>query len=326
MMHFSHEVFSMENSPPFHGTSLNPATIDPAGHHDVPANCRNCHAPVHGNYCAACGQETRLHMPSLFEFVHEFVGHYVALEGRLWGTFARLLFRPGALTNEYLAGRRRRYVEPLRLYLSLSILFFAAMKLSGAEMVQMGPEDARVTASAPAHGQPAGPVIGDADDLPEDMPRHTTLPAPLERVAPGLRQAFDDFEKLDRKEQGAILHASFFKYAPYAMFCLMPLFAFYLKLLYLGTGRRYGEHVLFALHTNAFAFAMFGAFMLMPDGFVKLVLFCWLLGYLPWAMQRVYRKGRWGTAWRWLVLVLLHAVSLVAAVLAVLGLGVAFFH
>ncbi|UUZ52454.1 hypothetical protein LP419_23575 [Massilia sp. H-1] len=45
---------------------------------------------------------------------------------------------------------------------------------------------------------------------------------------------------------------------PYAMFCLMPLFALYLKLLYLGSGRRYGEHLLFALHSNAFAFAMFG--------------------------------------------------------------------
>ncbi|MGO4382104.1 DUF3667 domain-containing protein [Pseudoduganella sp. RAF53_2] len=64
-----------------------------------------------------CGQEARLHPLSLLEFLHEFVGHYVALEGKLWGSITRLLFHPGLLTNEYLAGRRKRYVEPLRLYL-----------------------------------------------------------------------------------------------------------------------------------------------------------------------------------------------------------------
>jgi len=309
------------------GPELKPATIEAAGHHDVPANCRNCGTAVHGNYCVACGQETRLHMPSLGEFVHEFVGHYVAVEGRLWRTLALLLFRPGALTNEYLAGRRRRYVEPLRLYLSLSILFFALMKFSGTDVVHFNTKsDAQGKAVATADAKPGAMIIGDADDLPADMPHHTTLPTPLEELAPGLRQSLDDFDRLSTERKSEVLRASFFRYAPYAMFCLMPLFALYLKLLYLGTGRRYGEHVLFALHTNAFAFVLFGAFLAMPDGFLKFMLFCWLLVYLPWAMQRVYRKGRWGTAWRWVLLVGLHGLSLSMAIVIALGLGVAFTH
>jgi hypothetical protein len=36
-------------------------------------------------------------------------GRYVALDGRLWRTLGALLFRPGFLTREYLAGRRRRF-------------------------------------------------------------------------------------------------------------------------------------------------------------------------------------------------------------------------
>ncbi|GGY99141.1 hypothetical protein GCM10007388_35950 [Pseudoduganella plicata] len=306
---------------------LKPATIEAAGRHDVPASCRNCGTAVNGHYCAACGQETRLHMPSLGEFVHEFVGHYVALEGRLWRTLALLLFRPGALTNEYLAGRRRRYVEPLRLYLSLSILFFALMKLSGTDVVQFSTgDDAHGKPAATQAAKPGALVIGDADDLPADMPRHTTLPTPLEKLAPGLRESIDRFDRLSMQQKSEILRASFFRYAPYAMFCLMPLFALYLKLLYLGTGRRYGEHVLFALHTNAFAFVLFGAFLVMPEGFLKFVLFCWLLVYLPWSMRRVYRKSGWGTAWRWLLLVGLHGLSLTVAVVVALGLGVAFTH
>ncbi|WP_227470233.1 DUF3667 domain-containing protein [Massilia sp. YMA4] len=307
---------------------MKPATIEAAGHHEVPANCRNCGAAVSGHYCAQCGQETRLHVPSLAEFVHEFIGHYVAVEGRLWGTLVRLLFRPGALTAEYLAGRRRRYVEPLRLYLSMSILFFALMKLSGAELARF---DSKPDGDKPAVGQQHagkrdGPVIGGAEKLPDDMPHHTTLPAPLERLAPGFRQSLDNFDRMSVEQKSEILRTGFYRYAPYVMFCLMPLFALYLKLLYLGSGRRYGEHVLFALHTNAFAFAVLAAFIYLPESFLKFVMFCWLVLYLPWAMKRVYGKSRWGTAWRWLLLFGLHGLSLALGVVAALALGVAFAH
>jgi hypothetical protein len=64
------------------------------------------------------------------EFLHEFIGHYVALEGKLWGSLKRLIFQPGELTNEYIRGRRVRYVQPLRMYLTFSVLFFALLKFT----------------------------------------------------------------------------------------------------------------------------------------------------------------------------------------------------
>jgi len=76
---------------------------DPTPHPDVA--CRNCGAPAPLRFCAACGQETAVHAPTLDEFLHEFVGHYVAFEGALWRTMGLLMFRPGRLTREYLAGR-----------------------------------------------------------------------------------------------------------------------------------------------------------------------------------------------------------------------------
>ena len=50
--------------------------------------------------------------------MREATGRYVAFDGRLWKTLSALLFRPGFLTREYLAGRRRRYIRPARLFLS----------------------------------------------------------------------------------------------------------------------------------------------------------------------------------------------------------------
>ena len=281
-------------------------------------HCRNCGAATSGNYCHMCGQETRLHPPSFGEFMHEFIGHYVALEGRLWGSITRLLFRPGLLTNEYLAGRRKRYVEPLRLYLSLSIIFFAVLKLSGADIVNADehsarPRGAQVQAPAQAEQQP-GKIMD------ENLERW------LQRKAPSVYQAGERFDKMTLRQRGEVIQAGFYKFTPYALFLLMPLFALYLKVLYLGTGRRYGEHLLFALHANAFAYIVLGVFLFLPDGFLKFLAFCWMIGYLPWAMQRVYHKGKWGTAWRWLLLIVLHGLSLSVAILAAIAAGVLTAH
>ena len=97
--------------------------------------CRNCGTQAPLKFCPACGQETTLHPPTLGEFLHEFVGHYVALEGTLWRTLGLLICRPGRLTREYLDGRRRRYVLPLRLYLTASFLFFLVLKLVAAGQI-----------------------------------------------------------------------------------------------------------------------------------------------------------------------------------------------
>ncbi|HXU51007.1 MAG TPA: DUF3667 domain-containing protein [Casimicrobiaceae bacterium] len=94
--------------------------------------CRNCaHALAAGDvFCAHCGQETKIALPTARQFMREAAGRYVAFDGRLWRTLRALLVRPGFLTREYFAGRRRRYVRPGRLFLVTSIVAFAAIRLA----------------------------------------------------------------------------------------------------------------------------------------------------------------------------------------------------
>jgi hypothetical protein len=279
--------------------------------HDEPtSHCLNCGAAVSYHYCALCGQETKLHVPSAGEFIHEFVGHYIALEGKLWITVLKLLSRPGFLTAEYIAGRRARYVQPLRVYLSFSILFFLLLKLAGTPVGSIEQDDAR--AQAPVASVQA------ARAAQEPSPWVSGLPL-------ALQGKLNAFNARPVAEQSRLLGAAFFAYVPYAMFLLMPLFAFYLKLLYLGSGRRYGEHVLFALHTNAFAFAMFSLFFLtsfLELGLLTFAMIMWLMFYLPIAMRRVYGGSRLSTALRWIVLAALHLVSIGAAIAAAYGIAV----
>ena len=61
--------------------------------------------------------------------MREAAGRYVALDGRLWRTLFALVARPGFLTLEYFAGRRRRYIRPARLFLVLYLVLFAVIGL-----------------------------------------------------------------------------------------------------------------------------------------------------------------------------------------------------
>lgn len=240
-----------------------------------------------------------LHVASAREFFHEFIGHYIALEGKLWKTLALLLFRPGMLTAEYIAGRRARYVQPLRVYLTFSILFFALLKYGPNEML---------TTEAAATATPDSAQIAEKTPTPN-------VSTNIGRFNPAWEKRVMQIGAMPQPEIVKLFKTTFFSYVPYAMFCIMPIFALYLKLLYLGSGRRYGEHMLFALHSNAFAFLLLGLIALVPVTWINVALFAWLAAYLPWAMRRVYGASGLTTALRWLVLMAAY-VTTVAAVLA----------
>lgn len=268
--------------------------------HAALAHCLNCGAAVDCNFCPNCGQETRLHVPSAYEFFHEFIGHYVALEGKLWKTLGMLLFRPGKLTAEYIAGRRVRYVQPLRIYLTLSILFFALLRFGPNELIKAEP-----ALMAPPNRQ----VIAG-----KEGPDTVHLSSKLAGLNPAWETRIRQINALPTDEAIALVKSKFFAYVPYAMFCIMPFFALYLKLLYLGSGRRYGEHMLFALHTNAFAFLLLGLIWVVPAAWIGTALFFWLLAYLPMAMRRVYGGSRKATAARWIVLMAVYCATVAAVI------------
>ncbi len=297
-------------------------TPDTLTHHASTA-CKNCGATTQGNYCQQCGQATHLHVPSAREFLHEFIAHYVALEGKLWKSLALLIAKPGLLTCEYIEGRRVRYLEPLRLYLTFSIIFFALFKLSGVEVARFD-EPSPALAAAVAEGRAKDTVLGPAVGM--DAAEYERVLGVLNKKAgnvhPVLRERVARFLSLSPQAQRAALKQAFFSYTPYAIFAMMPLFALYLKILYLGTGRRYGEHFLFALHVNAFAFLMLSVMILVPESwkFIIFVLLLWLVCYLPMAMRRVYERGWVGTVIRWIVLIFAHVVTLASAVLTVMGM------
>ena len=88
--------------------------------------CPNCGAGLRGEYCENCGQKKiHRHELSVKRFFINAANEITDLESnKAVGTLATLLFKPGRLTDEYLAGRKGRYISPVKLYLTFSALYF----------------------------------------------------------------------------------------------------------------------------------------------------------------------------------------------------------
>ncbi len=97
--------------------------LDGAEIADAQHRCANCAAPLTGNYCANCGQKAHLHR-SLLHVGEEFIHGITHFDGKAWKTLPMLVFRPGTLTRDYIAGKRSRYIAPVPLFLLVVFLMF----------------------------------------------------------------------------------------------------------------------------------------------------------------------------------------------------------
>ena len=89
-----------------------------------PASCLNCGTALTGPFCSECGQRDIPAYPSVRELAVDAVSEFSGWDGRLALTLRTLVRRPGLLTREFLEGRRARYISPLRVYLTASLVYF----------------------------------------------------------------------------------------------------------------------------------------------------------------------------------------------------------
>jgi hypothetical protein len=246
--------------------------------------CRNCGATLpekQARYCHSCGQTTHLEIPTFAEFVHELVGHYVALEGKLATTLRALLFSPGKLTRDYFDGRRQRHIPPLRLYLTFSLIFFVVFKLAVSVPVAVP----QTSSTAP-----------------------TTVAAEAPAANPGASPTRESFKK-------AIV-----AYGAYAMFFLIPIFTMFLRVLYPRRQLNFGSHLVFSFHVHTFFFIAFAIAALLPAGpWLVVGLFVICGTYLQMAMQAVYGGRVYFNLMRLLALFVIYAFCMAVTTAGIAG-------
>ena len=270
------------------------------------ASCANCGAafvPERRAFCPECGQETEIQPPRVMEFLQQFGGAYLSTEGALWRTLKLLLLKPGELTVQYLRGRRKHYVLPLRLYLTISLIALLLMRVAAGDQLTFGMPDGmdlrQGEYSIVTFGDGTGAGMKDGKFYCNSLPgwackrlqrRLDVDPKGLQREAEQLGQRF-------LSNMGA------------ALFVMVPLFAAWQKLLYWNRRLHYTEHLVFALHLHAFWFVLL---MLCLPGLP------WLNGlamlavpvYAWWASTRVYGGRWWPRLLRASVVSLLYLITL----------------
>ena len=265
----------------------------------------------------------------------------------------KLFFRPGALTVAYLNGIKTRYIPPLRIYLTASILFFLIVKFAGAgNLFRSDAETVAPTSAAPAVSAAPVPSAETAATI-DAKPQRTAVGAgrdPRTTGAPGLKVQGLDAGALQRPatsmlvcegdadngackkirdyfakryagqsigQMGAHVKERMLSLAPYAMFFFLPVFAFLMKVFYRGRGMYYGEHLVYAFHIHAFSFFVLLAVTFLPEP-VTGVLAVWAMVYFWRAMRRVYGGSWWATALRYAAIGAVYPILLTLLIAAVL--------
>jgi hypothetical protein len=233
--------------------------------------------------------------PTLGELVSEGVQELVNLDGKILTTLRLLVTRPGLLTSEVLSGRRARYITPLRLYITCSLLYFfvAAVLPSEREVfveTEGGPQvgtkvlGATVKAGITTDSARRNSARPTADTAHECVP-DTTGSAIDRRIELAACRAHEQETSYGR----ALLSNQ-----PRMMFVLLPLYAAILAIFW--RRRTYPEHLYFALHLHSFVFLALLAGMLarlLPIGTgpliaLRVAIGAWVVVYSVLALRQAY--------------------------------------
>jgi hypothetical protein len=252
------------------------------------ARCKNCDAMISGRYCANCGQRADVHVPSTRELVHEALEGLTHSDSRLWRTLLSLWFRPGVLTEEYLAGRRAISLPPFRLYLIISVTFFLLVSASpglDGPFLEFDSPNPPAAVNAPLSG-----------DSCESMTIFNGAHPDWDRR---MRRACTEIQR----DNAMTLRKNLIAALPKAMFFFLPFIAFLHMLLYWRPRRRYAEHLVFFLHLQALFFSVGIVIVVLGDlahrwhpltgiaSFFQPLLGWTLPVYTVLALRRVFENG-----------------------------------
>jgi hypothetical protein len=245
-------------------------------------HCENCGAQLTGRWCAQCGQAAVDYRRSFRHVIVDVLDSFLNWDSKFVATIGLLIAKPWRLTNEFVAGKRVRYLHPLRLYLLASILFFFAVnywtKSIHVDPSRLSPEDrAEIETDLKKEDLPpelrtriedalrrASPPPSEETKQPEQAtPQPKENDRPLVQFSPDKNPStpFEKWIEARAKEKfgehgtkfGLFLR-TLLSNLPYMMLCCIPLFAFVLKILYLRRRILYIDHLIYALHIHTFAY------------------------------------------------------------------------
>jgi len=311
--------------------------------------CQNCGYVVRKRFCPKCGQEnieTRQSFHYLFTHFIEDLVHY---DGSFWKTLKNLLLKPGILTREYLKGKRKEYVAPVKLYIFISFFVFFVGGIINTFTTKSDLENVNFTVtnqvsepqnlfndslnSSLSNNEEQWAIVTSEKTLREYDSIQNSLSESLKDK--GLERAVKRKEielkqKYTFRELAQEIKELAQKNIPKFLFMYMPFFAFFMWLFHSKKKWYYFEHGIFTLHYFSFLLLSFFISISIINSIsayfdnkitdalsvlANIVIYLWMFIYFFKAHRKVYNYSKISTIFRGLFLLFLNMTFLIFGII-----------
>ncbi len=229
-------------------------------------NCLNCGYPFDGQekFCAECGQKNKGKNLKLKDFMREVFAGFLSWDAKFWRTLLPLLTKPGKISKDYIEGKRIRFTNPFRFFFIISIVFFFLVKLTTNYENDLNFNNNK--------GNVKKDSITNATIFKKDIgsyimfqKKHPKIKA--EAALDSLKEENTFSNRLFYKKAKTINELSDntdetiikliklgFSYLSSAFLFLLPVFALFLKFVYIRRKQNYMNHLIFVFHIATFFF------------------------------------------------------------------------
>jgi len=228
---------------------------------------------------------------------------YFHFDSKFFRTIIPLICKPGWLTVEYMKGRRKAFVEPFKLFLVISIIYFILLPFGGEPGTEnITPVTADSIILQSRNNADANKLKYSLKGVPITKAGRDSIKNEIDSV--GLKRYVEKhyanepgWTKLLMRQTikimistGQSLTTVLEHTASKLIFLLIPVFAGLLKLFYLRRKRLYFEHLIFSLHLHAFIFLLFIVYLLIELMFPVSLFFIILIimAYAFMALKKYY--------------------------------------
>ena len=278
-------------------------------------HCQDCGSELSGEYCSACGQrDVDLKVP-FKDLLKELGEELLSFDHRFLHSLKPFLFKPGALTLEYIAGRRTRHISPFKLYFFMSFIFFFTSALMRNQQEEQHPKkdinaDSLMTANGVDTVMLGSRNGGGKFNLTVSQDSSRIEKRFGHRFAAGLQKL---------KANPDAFTASLREHTPQVIFLLLPIFALLLKLVYVRSKVYYVQHIVFAFFFHSYVFFILfcveflswsGAYFVSDNAYL---LYAAIPVNLYLGLRHVYKQSRIITLIKFVALGTLYFVAMIAA-------------
>jgi hypothetical protein len=275
--------------------------------------CSNCNSELTDIYCSKCGQKN-VGLLTFRVIINDFLDNIFSIDSRLFVTLKYLIFKPGYLTTEYWAGKRKKYLPPFRLYLVLSVIYFLL-----TPMLRNG----HYITSKEIPLSQKGRALIHVNEYPDRVQGLVWFEFTPEEIQNSNLIKYFHTGILIAEKRDMTLEGIMYSNLPTAMFILMPFMAvIFLQILYRKKKLLYSHHLITILHLHAFIFLMFTLsnifIAFIPDYWSSFSLFFNIIFiiYIYLLMKNVYINSWLKTLGKFILLMVTYSLTLILTVTA----------